>query len=332
MSDSDSLYHRLFGHPIMVEQLVRAFVPEALSVGVDFDRMERVSAKFHARKGERREGDVIWRIPTADGLDLILYLLFEFQSDVDRWMVVRTQVYQGLLWQSLIDERELRGGDRLPPLLLLVLYNGDDRWSAPTRTEEVLAVSPTSPLWPWQPQARYYLLDMGSMGRAAEAQRDNLAALLFRLEQGQEYPKALVALIDEVIGWFRSHPDYAELRALFTELVRQAVRGLGPTVPPVAIPAEMMEIRTMLATQGERWIKKWKAEGAAEGRAEGEMKGRVEGRAEMLLRQFRRKFGEVPAAAVERVRGAGIDQLDEWSERFVDAATLDDVFSDDRPQ
>lgn len=62
--DSDALYHRLFGHPIMVEQLVREFVPEAMAVGIDFSRMERVNAKFHAAKGRRREGDVIWRLPT----------------------------------------------------------------------------------------------------------------------------------------------------------------------------------------------------------------------------------------------------------------------------
>ena len=51
-----------------------------------------------------------------------LYLLIEFQRESDAWMAVRTQVYQGLLWQQVIDERRLRSGARLPPLLLLVLY------------------------------------------------------------------------------------------------------------------------------------------------------------------------------------------------------------------
>ena len=40
----DALYHRLFTHPIMVEQLVREFVPEAMAVGLDFSRMEMVTA------------------------------------------------------------------------------------------------------------------------------------------------------------------------------------------------------------------------------------------------------------------------------------------------
>ena len=37
-------------------------------------------------------------------------------------MAVRAQIYQGLLWQQVIDERKLRAGERLPPLLMLVLY------------------------------------------------------------------------------------------------------------------------------------------------------------------------------------------------------------------
>lgn len=83
MSGSDALYHRLFSHPLMTEQLVREFVPEAMAVGLDFLRMERVNAKFHDRDGKRREGDVIWRIPTADGEDVVLHILCEFQSTVD---------------------------------------------------------------------------------------------------------------------------------------------------------------------------------------------------------------------------------------------------------
>ncbi len=67
--------------------------------------------------------------------------------------------------------------------------------------------------------------------------------------------------------------------------------------------------------------------GEAKGRADGEAKGR----AEMLVRQFRRKFGDVPDAVAKHVRSAGIDQLDAWGERFVDAATLDEVFAADRP-
>ena len=144
--NSDTLYHRLFSHPIMVEQLVREFVPEAMAVGVDFARMQRVNAKFHAGRGRRREGDVIWRLPMPGGTDVYLHLLFEFQSTVDWWMSVRTQVYTGLLRQHIIAEQNLKPGDLLPPVLSIVLYNGDQRWNAQTDLAGLIALPPESPL------------------------------------------------------------------------------------------------------------------------------------------------------------------------------------------
>lgn len=297
----------------MVEQLVREFVPEVLVLGIDFVRMERVNAKFHARKGKRREGDVIWRLPTVTGTDFYLYLLIEFQSKVDWWMAVRIQVYTGLLLQQVIREQKLKTGGPLPPVLPLVLFNGEPRWNAPADTADLIALPPDSPLWPWQPKVRYYVLDMGAVPGKALAGRESLAALLFRLEQRHQ-PEKLAGLVDEVIDWFRGHPGFQDLKALFTELVRQAIEGLGEAI---AIPAELEEMKTVLATQGPEWIRQWKAE------------GKTEGKADTLLRQMTRRFKTLPPGVEERVRAASSDQLDEWLDRFVDARELEDVFGSD---
>jgi len=85
VADSDSLYHRLFSIPCMVEMLVREFVVPALAAHLDFSRLQRVNAKFHTdRTACRREGDVIWRVPAHGGTDI--YLLLEFQSRID-WYI-----------------------------------------------------------------------------------------------------------------------------------------------------------------------------------------------------------------------------------------------------
>jgi hypothetical protein len=177
----------------MVEMLVREFVPQALAAGLDFSRLQRVNAKFHTgrRSARRREGDVIWRLPTREGTDP-LYLLFEFQSRIDWWMAVRAQVYMGLLWQQVIDERKLETGARLPPLLTLVIYNGLKPWKAPTQIRDLIALSQDSALWPWQPHVLYHLLDLSAFPGDELARRRGLAALLFRLERplasvGDEY-------------------------------------------------------------------------------------------------------------------------------------------------
>jgi hypothetical protein len=62
--------------------------------------------------------------------------------------------------------------------------------------------------------------------------------------------------------------------------------------------------------------------------AEGMAKGKLEDRAETLLRLLRRRFGDLPAAIEQRVRSATIARLDLWTDRILDAATLDDVLSE----
>lgn len=109
----------------MVVQLLREFVDEPWVEELDLAGMERVSAKFHASGGERRDSDVIWRIPRRDGGDAYLLLLLEFQSSVDRWMALRVLVYAGLLWQQIVQEKRLPQDGRLPPIFPVVLYNSD---------------------------------------------------------------------------------------------------------------------------------------------------------------------------------------------------------------
>ena len=328
MPDSDSLYHRLFSHPRMVEELVREFVPEALAADLDFSGLQRVNPKFHGgrRVSRRRESDVIWRLPTRQGTDIYFYLLIEFQSKSDWWMAVRTQIYQGLLWQQIIAEKGLKAGARLPPLLLLVLYNGKQRWKAATDIRQLIALVPDSPLWRWQPRVRYYLLDMGAFPRDDLTRRASVAALLFRLEQSPS-SEELKGLVDEVVGWFRQHPDYTDLRRLFTELVRRAFIELGETGP---IPEDLLEMKTNLEKLGKTWKRQWLAEGRAEGILEGMAEGELKRMATALVWLLADRFGTVTPSLHERISGANLATLECWFKRAIAAPDLLSVFAQPR--
>lgn len=334
MPDSDWLYHRLFSHPQMVEELVRDFVPEAFEIGLDFSGLQRVNPKFHTdrRPARRREADVIWRLPTRGGSDVYLYLLFEFQKKNDSWMAVRTQVYQGLLWQQIIAEQRLEMGAQLPPLLLLVLYNGVSRWKAATDTHKPIALSRDSPLWHWQPQVRYYLLDVGAFPNdELAARRINLAALLFRLEQ-RPSNEALMKLVDEVVGWFRQHPNQADLRQLFTELVSRAFMESGIPGP---IPEGLLEMKTNLEglikinleKEAKAYRKQLRAEAVAEGLTAGLAEGKTDGLSEALVCVLAERFGAVPSSQHKQIRGANLATLRRWIKRAIAAPDLPSVFA-----
>jgi hypothetical protein len=321
MADHDSVYHKIFGHPGMVAQLLRDFLAEPWLDDLDLDRMERLNAKFHAETGERREGDMIWRIPRRGGGDTYLMLLLEFQSTPDRWMALRALVYVGLLWQHLVREKQLPPDGRLPPVLPVVVYNGDPRWAMPLALRELVGLPENTPLWRYQPEMRYHLVDEGAFSDDDLAARDTLAALLFRLEASPD-PDRVVALADAVLAWFGRHPGFDGLRPLFAELLGGL---MGPLAPGVRVPEELLEVRNMLATRAEDWKRQWLQEGRAEGRAEGLTEGLMKGEAALLLRQLERRFGALPTEVRARVAAADTAALEAWGLRVLDAGSLEDV-------
>jgi hypothetical protein len=48
--------------------------------------------------------------------------------------------------------------------------------------------------------------------------------------------------------------------------------------------------------------------------------------ARILAKQLSRRFGPLPPEVEVRLRDAGTDRLEAWSDALLDAATLDDVF------
>ncbi|MEA2755513.1 MAG: hypothetical protein QOJ54_1802, partial [Aliidongia sp.] len=130
---------------------------------------------------------------------------------------------------------------------------------------------------------------------------------------------ALAALIGEVIGWFRHHPGHEALKRLFTELVHQAIAGLGAAV---LIPEELTEMQTAMSRLGETWKRQYLAEGEARGRAEGEAKGKA--KAFILLAEQR--FGPLPQALRDRVESADAPLIETWLGRLLAATSLETLF------
>src|SRR5690606_9016483 len=117
---------------------------------------------------------------------------------VDRFMPVRILSYIGLLYQDLIQRKELDKTRRLPAVLPIVLYNGKRRWRAPIALEPLIQAMPEA-LREFQPQQRFLLLDEGACAEPPGARR-NLVAALFQLEHSAS-PEALQRVLTLLVDW-----------------------------------------------------------------------------------------------------------------------------------
>ena len=70
-------------------------------------------------------------------------------------------------------------------------------------------------------------------------------------------------------------------------------------------------------------------EGREVGIVEGRVEGRLEGESKLLKRLLERRFGALPAWAIEKLSGASEQTLEAWGEAVLTASTLEAVFNTD---
>ena len=126
----DPNYKRLFSFPRMVEDLLRGFLPGDWLAELDFSTLQKLPTEYVSDELLRRHGDCVWRMRRRRGEWLYLLVVLEFQSTAEPRMALRILTYTSLLYQELVRNDALDARGRLPPVLPIVLYNGEARWRA----------------------------------------------------------------------------------------------------------------------------------------------------------------------------------------------------------
>ncbi|MBF0157033.1 MAG: Rpn family recombination-promoting nuclease/putative transposase [Magnetococcales bacterium] len=324
MVDYDSGYKTLFSHADMVQDLLQGFVREEWVDQVDFTSLEKVNGSYVTGDLRDREDDVVWRVRWGEEW-LYVYLLLEFQATVDWMMSVRITSYVMLLYQDLVKSGQVKAGERLPPVLPVVLYNGKPTWTAAQEIGDLIATVPGG-LDRYRPRMRYLLIDQIRYKDAELGAMRNLVAALFRLEQSQS-PEKIREVVRHLIEWLRA-PEQLSLRRAFTVMLGRVL--LPKKVPGQPIPElnDLREVDAMLAETVQEWTKQWEAQGVEKGLLQGLLQGRQEGEAALLLRILQRRFGTLPEWVAERVRSAGQSSLESWGDRVLDARSLDEIFAE----
>jgi len=318
--EDDASYKLLFSAPELVRDLIIGFIPDEWLHSLDYDTLEKMPGSYVTDDFRHRADDVVWRVKVG-GDWVYLYLLIEFQSSVDSYMAVRMMVYVGLLYQDLIRRGEVIDKKRLPPVLPIVLYNGDQKWTAATDIADLIPRVPGL-VSDYLPKMKYLLIDENNYSEAYLAGLKNLVAAVIRFEHPAS-GEALVELIDLLSEWLEGKP---ELRYIFAIWIRAVV--LRQSKYSLVLPKvnDLKELKMSLAERFDEWAKEYEQKGIAKGIEKGIEKGIVKGEALVLQRQLVRRFGALSSEVVSQISTATSDQLETWCDRVLDATSLDEVF------
>ncbi|QLF94072.1 Rpn family recombination-promoting nuclease/putative transposase [Pseudomonas sp. ABC1] len=302
-------YKLLFSNPEFVRDLLLGFVPHEWVGQVDFSTLEMLNGHYVSEDMQGRHEDMVWRLRLGREDWVYLYLLLEFQSTPDRFMALRLLSYVGLFWQQLEKQGQLTRDGRLPPVLPLVLYNGLRPWPHSTRLGDLCHPAPAG-LQAFQPRFEYLLIDENRYPDSELSGRQNLVAMLMRLEQAQT-PQVMKAAIDELRGWLVLD-DQTSLRRNIIRWIIGLVRRRTSSgrIPPLS---NLLEVSTMLAERTETWSERWLQEGMEKGQAV------------LLQHLLNKRFGPLPEWAVRRVEEANVEQIGVWAEAIFDAQSLDEL-------
>jgi predicted transposase/invertase (TIGR01784 family) len=281
----DSGYKRLFSNLTIFRQLVESFVEEEWVAQLDFDRAERIDKSFVAEHYKESESDLIYRIPLRDSeQSVILYLLIEFQSTVDRFMALRVLYY---IVSFYMDYRLGHGAaaKTLPAIFPIVLYNGDAHWTAPVDVADLIERVPD--LRQYALRYEYFKVAENEYSREALLAIRNIVATLFLAEAHYD----IHLLYEPIIRLFEEQPDRQAVQAFLNWFRQLTIRGYRPAVDYQAVEQEVRtieEVKHMLMTAIERDREALLSQGLEQGIKQGIKQGVLVGKREIVQTMARK--------------------------------------------
>jgi len=331
----DAFFRQAFGSPRHVAGLLKLVLPKHLQAVLDLNP-ERIRVLDPTHVDAELRGtvsDLIVEVPRrgvsgeGERAPAIFILAVEHQRQDQRFIVVRQLGYTVRIWERWL--RKHPEATHLPPVIPVVIYNGDTPWRSPTSLAALLDL-PDVPLDPslraLLPSMEVVLADLASpdLARAVLQTRaddaDTVSETLLEILQGATRADA-DALLDDWASRLRPlHDEPAGWSTLVAALCYLAQVSAIPK-PHLAAAADALPEPTketfMTAAQ------EWMLEGLENGRPEVERAAL----ASVLTKQARLRFREVPAETIARIDAATTADLERWLERFVTAETLDDLFA-----
>jgi predicted transposase/invertase (TIGR01784 family) len=327
----DLLFKGVLSHPEHARGVLRAVVPTAIAQALDWAILANYPGSFVDPLLTGKHTDLLfsiaWRGANEGVKDALVYLLFEHQSTSDRWMAFRLLRYLLRIWDHWLGDHPR---DRsLPIIVPVVLYHGQEPWSAPVAFDALFDVPEAvrQALAPHLVQLTY-LLDNLSDVSDDQLRARPMTALGRLVEVCFKHARNRPDLLERLSGWadvlFEVINAPNGLEAL--ELIMRYILRVNDYVEPDDLRAflERMAGPDAKETVMTAWDR---LEERSEQR--GEERGIQKGERAVLLRLLRQRFGaRVDADAERRLATASAKQIDIWLDRVLSAPTLTELLAD----
>ena len=269
----NNFFQYAFSHPAAARNLIELHLPADLVQILDLDSLELQKDSFVDDELRDSFSDMLYSIRLS-GQDLSgqdgepvegqVYLLLEHKSQSDPMTCFQLLRYIVRIW-----EQRLRKGQSLCPVFPLVIYHGQEAWSAPVRLEELIGGPDV--LFEHGVRMAYPVVDIGQIPDELLATDPFLQSVLGLLKYSRKRN-----FEDKLEFFLRCLLEIgtAELQTEHLDAVLVYVTTVSPSIP---LETLAMTIQKIFPTQiepgsiADEYMKKGRQEGKQEGLKEGQI-------------------------------------------------------------
>ena len=278
-----------------------------------------------------QESDMVFSVPfrTKSGTDeLLIYILIEHQSTVDPIMGFRVLFYMMQIWD--FQRREWESNNvpksqwRFRPILPIVYYTGEKRWSNPLTLEAIMDMPDV--LARFVPKFDTLFLSVNETETADLKKTDHpLGWLLTVLQKENADTETLSTALFEAVSYLETLDETkaSQQRKAFAYLVllilnRRPAEEHKDLIALVEQHAHDMEVENM----AQSIIELTREQGEKQGREQ----GREEAKREAIIKLLQSRFSAVPESVRNEINLIqSLEHLDSIFDKALTAETLDEI-------
>lgn len=322
----DSGYRKLFSNKTIFKQLLETFVAQEWVKDIDFSSCKALNRTFVSNEYKERETDLIQEV-NIKGKKAFIYILIEFQSNVQKFMAVRVLHYITSLYIYYLENN--KKVKKIPAIFPIVLYNGDDKWTAPENISEL--IENHIPLGEYGINFKYFKIVENSFDPDFLLKAKNIVSTLFYTEAYFD-----ISGIQKAFEELFEHEEDKQAMSIFFNWYEQLHKNdkldSNDFNEVAKIYKEKSEVKSMLVTA----LRKQKAllkaegriEGLEEGRAEGIEEGQIKNAQSYVIKLLNKKIGKIPKKIEKIILSCkNIEKLDKITDCIFEIESYDEVNS-----
>ena len=290
-SPHNNYFHFALSHLPNARRLIESQLPAEVLQLLNLDSLKIVPGTFVAADLRDRHSDLLLSVELARGAadtkrsdaSALVYVLLEHKSEPDPLTVLQLLAYVVRIWEKLI-----RDGSPLRPIVPLVVYHGEGRWTVAKQISELM--SAPAALAKYQVQFGFPLLDLSQLSDEQIPGDQLLQSTLglLKYSRSAQLPgklRQILELLGDSLGnqsveiWIRAIGVY--VMAVNKQIESGELSEIVQSVFPTQI--EPGSLADRLLSQGrEQGMEKGMEKGMEQGMEKGMIAGKVQTLQELL--------------------------------------------------